>query len=270
MEAKRFEEALPWFIESERLDPAAGTLMNLATCEEKLGRVASAWQHWKEAADALGPSDDRMPLARSHVEALEPRLPRLAISLASGRDEGARVLRDDVELGPATQGVALPVDPGRHTVVVQMPGHRAERFVVSLQEGETKQLEVHPGAIEPATPPAQRGAADWPRTAGWVMAGTGVAGVGAAAVTGFMLLDRKKALDADCPNKTCLTQEGLDAASSARTLTAVNTAAWIAGGVGLGLGAYLLISTAPRDKGRTAVAPSFSGDGFGLFCRGSF
>jgi hypothetical protein len=85
-----------------------------------------------------------------------------------------------------------------------------------------------------------------------------------------MVLDRKKTVEADCPNKICFTQEGLDAAASARTLTAVNTAAWIAGGVGLGLGAYLLLSTTPRDKGTTAIAPTLGRDGFGFSCRGTF
>ena len=270
MAAGRYEDASRSFAESQRLDPAAGTLMNLATCEEKLGRLASAWQHWKEATDALGPDDDRAPLARSRVEALERKVPRLAVVLASGRERGARVTRDDIELGAATQGVPLPVDVGAHTVTVRMPGHRTERVTVRVVEGESKQIEVHPGPEEPAAAAENPGTGTWPRTLGWVLAGTGVAGVGTAAVTGIMLLDYKQTVDADCPNKSCATQEGFDAAATARTLTTVNTAAWIAGGVGLGLGAYLLISTAPKDKGTTAFAPSVSRDGFSVWCRGSF
>jgi hypothetical protein len=270
MEAKRYDHALPWFVESQRLDPAAGTLMNVATCEEKLGRVASAWQHWKEAIDALEPGDDRIALARSRLEALERKLPRLGIALTSGRDQGARVFRDDIELGPTTQGVPLPVDAGSHIVTVHMAGHREERIVVRVGEGEQKQLEVHAGPVDASPHDGRKNATTWPRTLGWVMAGTGVAGVGTAAVTGLLLLDRKSTVDADCPNKACDTQEGLDAVAAARTLSTVNTAAWIAGGVGLGLGAYLLISTAPRGRGTTAVAPSVSHDGFAVWCRGTF
>jgi hypothetical protein len=270
MEAKRYADALPSFAESQRLDPGAGTLMNLATCEEKLGRVASAWQHWKEALDALAADDDRTPLARSRVEALERKLPRLTISLASGKELGARVFRDDVELGPASQGVALPIDAGHHTVTVHMPGHLPQRIAVRLGEGEQKQVQVHPGAVDPSSAANGRTGATWPRTLGWVLAGAGVAAAGTAAVTGVMLLDYKSTVEADCPNKACVTQDGFDAAATARTLTTVNTAAWIAGGAGLGLGAYLLISTSPRDKARTAVAPSVSGDGFSVWCRGTF
>jgi hypothetical protein len=270
MEAKRYEDALASFVESQRLDPAAGTLMNLATCEEKLGRSASAWQHWKEAMDALNPDDDRAPLARSRVEALEKKAPRLAVVLVSGREQGARVTRDAIELGPATQGVPLPVDAGAHTVTVRMPGRRTERVTVRIAEGESRRVEVHPGAAESAAAAENPSVAAWPRTLGWVLAGAGVAGVGTAAVTGIMLLDSKKTVEADCPNKSCMTQEGLDAAATGRTLTTVNTAAWIAGGAALGIGAYLLISAAPKDKATGAIAPSVSPDGFSVWCRGSF
>src|ERR1051325_1790887 len=92
MESKNYQDACQKFAESQKLDPAAGTAMNLATCEEKLGKLASAWQHWKEAIDALPPKDDRIAFARSRVEELEKKLPRLQVTLLGG-SQGTKVYR---------------------------------------------------------------------------------------------------------------------------------------------------------------------------------
>src|SRR5579871_2746595 len=58
-----YATACPQFAESQRLDPAPGTLMNLADCEEHLGRVASAWEHFVQAREQLKTGDDRIPFA---------------------------------------------------------------------------------------------------------------------------------------------------------------------------------------------------------------
>src|SRR5687768_5276645 len=67
--------------ESQRLDPAPGTLLNLAECEEKRGRLAIAWEHARRALDTMAQSDERVAMASARVAALELRLPRLTIRL---------------------------------------------------------------------------------------------------------------------------------------------------------------------------------------------
>jgi hypothetical protein len=105
------------FRESDRLDPAVGTVFNIADCEERLGRVARAWTLFDEVAQRLPVTDKRRAVAQQRAAALEPRLPKLSIRLAAKAPAGARVVRDGVELGSASLGTPLPVDPGEHVVI---------------------------------------------------------------------------------------------------------------------------------------------------------
>src|SRR4051812_45377646 len=46
-----YQRARDAFAESQRLEAAPGTLLNLALAEEKLGTLSSAWEHAKEVLD---------------------------------------------------------------------------------------------------------------------------------------------------------------------------------------------------------------------------
>src|SRR5262249_28906373 len=105
-----FASACSQFEESNRLDPAVGTMFNLAACDEQLGKIASAWQLFREVSQRLPPGDERIALADTRANALEPKLPKLSLQLARV-PEGTVVLRDGVELGSASLTLPLPVDP---------------------------------------------------------------------------------------------------------------------------------------------------------------
>jgi len=107
-----WQAACDAFAESERLDPGAGTLMNWATCEAHQNKVASAWGHFNDAGALLAAGDDRMPFVRAQLRGLARRLPRLTVRLSRSTPKAARVLRDGTELGAASLGLPLPVDPG--------------------------------------------------------------------------------------------------------------------------------------------------------------
>ena len=60
MAAGRYAEACVKLAGSERQDPAVGTLLNLGTCEEKIGDKAGACAHYRTAqqlAQAAGQTD---------------------------------------------------------------------------------------------------------------------------------------------------------------------------------------------------------------------
>src|SRR3954471_21118490 len=82
---KNFAQACPKFQESYRLDPGLGTLLNLATCHESEGKLASAWAEFSEASSqAKRQSDnDRGQLAQDHMKALEPKLAHVSIVVSA-------------------------------------------------------------------------------------------------------------------------------------------------------------------------------------------
>src|SRR6266508_1627496 len=146
------EEALPHFVESVRLDRQPKALMNLADCEEKLGKLAAAQTHFVEARDlARGQGLDQLKsYADQHLQALEKRMPKLLVRLAKDAPADTIVLRDGVELGRVSLNASLPADPGQHRVIAREK-NLERRYDVTLAEAETKEIEVTPIGGTPMT-----------------------------------------------------------------------------------------------------------------------
>ncbi|MDB4992669.1 MAG: hypothetical protein JWM74_101 [Myxococcaceae bacterium] len=277
VERKDYASACPKFAESDRLDPAAGTLINLADCEEHIDRPAAAWGHWKEAIDLLEASDSRLPACKERAAAVEKRVPRLTLKLRPGSPEGTRVVRDGNEIGPAALGIAIPQEPGAHALLVTAPGHKTRETSVTLAEGEVKELVLDAGELEavvapppvpppapPASPPSSTG-----KTLGVVLAGAGLAGLAVGTTTGVMALSKKSTVEENCFPVGVCNERGHDAASSGRTLAIVSTIGFSAGAALLGVGAVLYL-TAPKTQAaasttrRTTASPLFLPGGIGL------
>jgi hypothetical protein len=264
MAREDYASACKNFEDSQKLDPAIGTIFNLANCEELRGRLASAWQRFTEVAQQLPDTDERRAIALERAEALKGRLPYLTLRFGAGVPSDAQVTRDGIAIGAAGLGVPLPVDPGEHEIVVSAAGRRDKAFRVSLALSERKELVVTAGEPLPAAPnqapgtPERRDEAKGPPLVGYVLAGVGVVGVAIGAVTGVMALDREATMkDDDCdPNgRTCRTQAGVDAASSGEILSTTSTIAFAVGGVSLGVGAYFLFFTGDDAKSASRSMP---------------
>ena len=121
MEEQRFEEACPKLAESQRLDPGGGTVLNLASCLERLGQLASAYAMYSDALSAAirDGRKERESIARERLATLPPQLARLEVRLATSdlRDE-IEVELDGVRLAPSAWRTALPIDPGTHAIEI--------------------------------------------------------------------------------------------------------------------------------------------------------
>jgi hypothetical protein len=149
----RYAEACPKLEESQRIDPHVGTLLNLAACHERQGKIATAWVEFQQAlaaARAEGQAE-REELARARIEALDPRVPRLSITVpASSR---AAVSLDGAPIHPGAFGKEMPVDPGGHVVVAVEPGKKTFSVEFELRESEHKTIAVPAlDALRPAAP----------------------------------------------------------------------------------------------------------------------
>jgi hypothetical protein len=252
------------FRESDRLDPAVGTTFNIADCEERLGHLARAWTLFDEVAQRLPPSDKRRTVAQKRAAALEPRLPKLRVTLAPGAPEGTRITRDGVELGAASLGTPLPVDPGEHVLRISAPGHADNELKVLVSEREIRTLEVQPGPMQSAAvplvlptephPPADQPAPSSGKSpvVGYVIGGIGVAGFITGAVAGALTLQKKGVVNDHCDEQKRCDQEGLDAADAGKTLGIVTTIGLVTGAIGVGAGTYLILSAGSAETPQAA------------------
>ena len=132
------------FDASRRIDPAPGTVLNLADCEQARGELARAWRDFIDLADTLPSGDPHKAVALVRAFALERSMPRLRVRLTKS-SEHAVVQRDGRPLGDAALGLALPVDPGSHVIVVSESGHESRRYLVEVAPGEEKDVQIAPG-----------------------------------------------------------------------------------------------------------------------------
>jgi hypothetical protein len=275
---------------SYRLDPAIGTLMNLADCHEKLGKHASAWAEFLSASSLSKRrgETDRETVARDRATALEPKLIRLTIVVPPAtKVDGLEVRRDGAVVDPASFGSATPVDPGKHQITARAPGRKESTTSVEASgEGKAFTVEVKPLAIDdtpkpvasapataaptaappPPAPPPPRTRA----TVGLVLGGVGAAGIVVGSVFGLMA--KSKWSSANCQNGICPTQGQQDDSTSAKGLATVGTVGFAVGGALLATGAVLYFTAPSGDsaKASLSVAPTAGTDGGGLLVRGRF
>ncbi len=272
MDAGSYAEACPKLAASAKLDPGAGTLLNLAACYEKNGQTASAWVTYKDASAAASSSGkkDWAAKADQKAAALEGKLSRLKIEVQGEPLAGLLVRRDDALLNSAELGLGIPVDPGTRKVSASAPGYEAWSTEVEVAPGAGVVTVAVPSLVKmsettSAVPAAPTQPAPMPtvkdapadgsaqRTLGLALGGLGLVGVGFGTFMGLQAKSQHdEALDKYCRTDTICTQEGADRVDDAKSSATLSTVGFLVGGAALATGVVLYVS-APSGDAQVAV-----------------
>jgi hypothetical protein len=258
-----YSTACPKFEESNRLDPALGTVFNLADCDEHIGKIASAWQLFKEVSQRLPAGDDRIGIANGRAAALEPRLPKLVLKTKATLPSGLTVLRDGVELGSASFDMPIPIDPGDHVILVKAPGRADREFLTRANISQTSEvvLDVGPVSVSAAPRPGAdvgvKASSNSGRNAlGISLLVLGGAGIATGIATGAVALSAKNTVENGCDiNKTC-TDDAIEAADRGKTAANISTVAFTVGLVGTAAGVFVLLLNKGESKTTGALPRS--------------
>jgi hypothetical protein len=264
-------EACAAFEESYRLAARAGTLLNLGLCHEQEGKLLVARRELTEAR-ALAQSQnnaERVTLASEHLTAIDARLSWLELAPPPNVDQAQVTLAVDGIALDRTAWQAVPLEAGRHVVSAEAPGFKRQEIeLVFSQTPERRSLRLDrlepvanpvaaPAtasvpALQPDSPPTRDTGASTLKTAALIV---GIAGTALSLGTGIYALERKSVVGSHCNDDKVCDGDGLDAASTGRTLVITSTVAFAVGAVGFG--AWLMLPDGPSSTG--APAPRASG-----------
>lgn len=269
----KFADACPKFEESQRHDPASGTLLALAYCQELSGLLASSWANYLAASDlaAKEGQTERQTAAAERAKALSERYSTLTIVVPAELSNlpGLRILRDGIEVDRSAYNGKIPLNGGMHSVEAVAPGRERWSGAITLQqEADHKTLTLpilsqqSGGGVvtfssapsQPAPAPAVREAPpNRMRQASLLLAvGSGVA-LGLGGTFGILAASRNESSNEDnhCNPSGC-DAVGIDRRNAALSAARVSSWSFVAAGA-LATGAVVLYVTSPNSTSSTRI-----------------
>jgi hypothetical protein len=274
--ASNLIQACGKFDQSLRENPAAiGTLLNVALCDEKLGRIASAVAKFSEARDRAIEQGlrEHVRAAEEHIAALGPSIPYLAIKLTEQLPGTTVVLDDAVIAVTALDHIA--VDPGERVIVVSAPSRLPYRTTLIIGKAERRDVTVPVLAASIVVHSSLRRIGQISTIGGGVLMGTGL-GIGLYARNLYRAqFGHQVTGDGKCNDMNHCEAYGQSRTQRAHTLGNVGT---VVGLLGVGVtvaGAYLWFSAPSESATEPAArhlgfAPQLGPDGLGLAAVGRF
>jgi len=286
MSEKRFAPACEKFEGSQQLDPALGTMLRLADCYDRVGRSASAWALFREAASVAKTRGeaDRERIAVERAAELEKRLSKLEVRVdRKNAPTGLEIQINGMTIPRATWDAPFPVDPGQKRVSASAPERVAWSTTVDVGAGpDARTIEIpqllpkpHVDAQEAAGAGAAGPARETPtapprtlRNVGYLVGSLGIAGLAVGGVLSFKAYDENQQSLAQCrfEDVSACTPQGKEMRDRAKNFANMATISFVASGAALAGGVVLLLSSkstetrgpAPREL-KASASPSGTG-----------
>ncbi|HKP63161.1 MAG TPA: hypothetical protein VJV78_40770 [Polyangiales bacterium] len=299
MREGKVAEACTQLEQSQAIETGIGTMMYLAECYERLGRTASAWALFREAASAARAEgqEDRALKGKARADALEPQLSKISVSVpADNKLPGLTVSLNGVNLVSGAWGVPVPVDPGESRVQARAPGHQEWASVQNVAPSGSVNVtvpllsrDVSASAVAEAAAPAPQpeaplaaasaapvdrdgGGGGWStqRTVGIVVGASGIVALGVGTYFGVRALSKDSQADDLCDANPpgCESSEGVALANQANT-AATWSNVFVFGGAALLVTGTVLYLTAPSEQAPTLALQGDASGGRVIF-RGKF
>jgi hypothetical protein len=250
MDEQHYDEACKKLEGSQKLDPGAGTLLNLAACYEKNGQIASAWVTYKDAAAAAaGRHPDWVDQANAKATELATKLSHLTITAAQNLSN-LEITRDGAVVPAPSIGAAIPIDPGPHTIEAHAPGYKPFTTKITIGASQDSQTVTVP-SLEPdnTSAPASSSKANGQKILGGALIGVGAVGLVVGTIFGVVALSDKGSASNHCnPDFTVCTSDGKSSVDSAKTAGFISTVTLIGGGVFVAGGAVIFFTAAHSEN----------------------
>lgn len=145
MLAGQIAEACSKLEASQQMDPHVGTLLNVAACHEKLGKIGTAWVEYQQALTAARAEGqrEREAFAAERIRVLEPRVSWVVVDVPETPSiHGLTITVDGSAVLPMAWGKDMPFDAGEHVVTASAPEYQPWETRFALTESERRTVRV--------------------------------------------------------------------------------------------------------------------------------
>ena len=252
--AEAWQEAREAFEAAIALNDTPKARYYLAKALVNLRLLIEAREHAQAAADNPRAGWWDRKNSRELLKKIEDSIAHITLRVPP--DFQGKVYLGDVPLSSSDFGSRLEVNPGTIRILAESAGFFPFEKNMNLRDGadETITVELEPEPVDTVTQKEEEATLSTEgssqKTWGYVSLAVGGVGLVAGTAFGLMAKNTRNDLEAACIDDVC-SENQRDAYDRGKMQAHISTAGFIVGGVGLGLGAVLLL-TGPKEAEKEA------------------